>query len=310
MFLTITPNASLDRLLFIRQFEPATTMRTHKEIDVVGGKGFDISVALRCLGQETTAVGFLAGKIGATLIDLVSAYGIQTDLVSVEGETRISHVVIEEDLHRHSHIVTQGHKVTPEKYQSLLDIFSSRLPQAAWAASAGSLPEGIPQDFFQVIARLAREKNVPVLVDTAGQPAHLAILARPDILKMNHQEFQATFGENPTSIEQLARSAVEIARANGMNSFVITCGREGILAITPPGNFLAQAPALQAVNAAGAGDAVSAALMWRLSQGDDWSEALRWAAAAGAATVLTEATAESDWQTVQKLVSQVTVKKL
>src|SRR5690606_20312733 len=81
-------------------------------------------------------------------------------------------------------------------------------------------------------------------------------------------------------------------RRRGLANFVLTCGRDGILAFTPQARYQASAPQMEEVNGAGSGDAVSAALAYRLSLGDTWEQALRWAAAAGAAVTLTEGTAE------------------
>jgi len=285
-------------------------MRTRKAIDAVGGKGFDISVALRCLDQETIAVGFQAGMVGEELADLLVSYGIQLDLVDLPGETRIAHVIIEEALHQHSHITTQGYSVTPREQELLFELIKSHLPRSTWVASAGSLPSGLSEDFFQVLAHLAHESKVPILLDVSGPPARLVLSTRPDILKMNQQEFQKTFDASSESVENLTRSAEKIAKANRLPSLVLTLGSQGILAITPQGTFITRGPVLQEVKAAGAGDAVSAALMWRLSLGESWGEALRWAAAAGAATALTEATAECELQVVRELLPRVDQKAL
>jgi fructose-1-phosphate kinase PfkB-like protein len=90
----------------------------------------------------------------------------------------------------------------------------------------------------------------------------------------------------------------------------LTLGREGILAITPDHAYLVAAPVQQEVNAAGSGDAVSAALAWRFLLGDDWRDALRWAAAAGAATVLTEGTAECRMADVLRILPETTIQEL
>ena len=82
---------------------------------------------------------------------------------------------------------------------------------------------------------------------------------------------------------------------------MITSGAEGILALTPEGIFRVLVPPQSAVNPAGAGDAASAALAWRLGSGDSWPEALIWAGAASAAAVLSEATGEVDKQTALNL---------
>jgi fructose-1-phosphate kinase PfkB-like protein len=80
--------------------------------------------------------------------------------------------------------------------------------------------------------------------------------------------------------------------------------------VTEEGSFLATSPPLEEVNAAGAGDGVSAALVWRLSLRDRWPEALRWAAATGAAVVLTEGTAECRPEDVQRIYANTAVREI
>lgn len=307
MYLTITPNASLDRLLFIQEFMPTTVMRTHKSFDAVGGKGFDISVALRCLGQETVATGFIAGPTGQLLQERLTSYGIQLDLVEVAGDTRIAHVIVEEARHRHSHVTTQGFEVTPQDYNAFLETYRRRLPEARWAAAGGSLAKGLPITFYKEITQVAHAHHVPVLIDVPDEPARLALSAQPEIVKMNRREYQSTFAVELHQVEELIEHAKKMLQTHRMGALVITCGEDGILVVTPSGSFQAQGPALQEINAAGAGDAVSATLIWRLSMGDDWEAALRHAAAVGSATVLTEHTAEHDRQTVQEIYPQINV---
>jgi 1-phosphofructokinase family hexose kinase len=310
VFLTVTANAALDRILFIQRFEPATTMRTFSALDAVGGKGYDVSVALRCLGLETLAVGFAAGDVGHALEGLLAGYGMQMDLVWTSGETRIAHVIIENELHRHSHIITRGPAIAGAEYQALLKRVLDRLEQAQWLIAAGSLPDGVPEDFYQLVTQMAHEHGIPVLIDTPGNPARLAISACPEIMKMNWQEFARTFEVQAVSPEKLEDDVRRIVRLHELNSLVITCGAEGVFAITPEGEFWARPPQQQAVNAAGAGDAASAALVWRLTQGDTWEQALQWAAAAGAATVLTAATAECELQEVQRIYPLVDIQEI
>ena len=305
MFLTVTPNAGLDRILFIDRFEPQTTMRTRKMLDAVGGKGHDISVAVRCLGQETVAVSFKAGVVGETLAGLLSAHGIQADLVDIPGETRLAHVIIEEALHQHSHITTRGYTVIEANHRSLLERLRVHLPRASWLAAGGSLPEGLPESFYGEVTALAHEHGVPVLVDASGPPALGALSSRPDILKMNLQEFRATFNTVASSLESAATSCHQLLGTHSLPCLVVTNGSQGILAATSSNVSLTWGPAQQEVNAAGAGDAASAALLWRLGLGDDQLAALRWAAAAGSAAVLTEETAVFDLQVAWDILPRI-----
>ena len=108
----------------------------------------------------------------------------------------------------------------------------------------------------------------------------------------------------------LCPPARAILRRYGLPALVITCAADGILAVLPEGSLWARTLPQDEINAAGAGDAVSAALVWRLSQGDGWDSALRWAAAASAAVVLTEATADCRWEDIQRIFASTTVDHL
>jgi 1-phosphofructokinase family hexose kinase len=310
MYLTVTANSALDRVFFIDRFVPGTVMRPERVVEAVGGKGFDASVALRALGLETTALGFVAGETGRALVNLLEDYGIQHDLVWVEGETRVAHVIVETALQRHSHIIAAGYSVTDEACDELLGKLSRRLPGSRWLILAGSLPEGAPADFYRKAVTAAQRSGVPALVDCPGAPALQALPAGPAVMKMNHQELSQTFGVESGSMRALGEEAAEIRRQNGLLALVVTCGEEGVLASLPEATYLAAAPRQEVVNAAGAGDAVSAALAWRLSLGDAWPEALRWGAAVGAATVLTARTAECRREDVERIYLQVEVFKL
>jgi len=305
VFLTVTANTALDRILFIPKFETGTTMRTVSWMDAVGGKGCDVSVALRCLEQETLAVAWAAGKVGRALSALMAQYGIEQDLIWVEGETRIAHVIVENELNRHSHISTSGYQVSEADMVGLLSRVEAHLDKANWVVAAGSLPGGAPTNFYQTLSTSAHKRHIPILIDASEAPLRAALSAKPDVVKLNQAEFRDTFSIPPD--EDLTLHASRIYQDYHLSALVITCGMEGLLAFTPTGAYQAQSPQLPAINAAGAGDACSAALITRLHLGDSWEEALRWAAAAGAATVLTRETAVFELTTVRELLRDTKV---
>ncbi len=105
MILTISPNCAVDRILFVDEIIPATTMRCSAMIDHIGGKGLDTSIALNCMGVETFGLGFAAGVNGRIMADALVALAVPHELIWLEGETRIAHVIVETARHRHSHII-------------------------------------------------------------------------------------------------------------------------------------------------------------------------------------------------------------
>jgi 1-phosphofructokinase family hexose kinase len=285
-------------------------MRPDRFIDKVGGKALDASVALRTFGVETVALSFVAGNAGQRLVKLLDGYGIRHHLIWLEGETRISHVLIETEHRRHSHITAGTLAVPPEAATALLDRYRTHVHHADWVIAGGSLPPGVPTTYYQTIITIAAAAGVPVLIDSFGPPVKASLTTPPAILKMNWTEFCQTFDLQADSLDQLQRQAGTVFERKKLPALVITCGKQGIMALTPDGPYLATSPAQPVVNAAGAGDATSAALAWRLGLGDSWPDTLRWAAAAGAAVVLTEGTADCHLADVERIWAETTVQPL
>jgi len=307
MFLTLTANAALDRVIFIEEFVPATTMRAPRFIECAGGKGFDTSVALRGLGQPTTAIGFVAGYYGSLLVNVLTNYGIDIAPIWLPGETRLANVIVETTRARHSHVMIGALPVSAAGLETMLAQYQTHLPAAAWVVAAGSLPPGMPVTFYHTSVTLAHAAGKPVLIDATGAPLWEALPAKPDVVKLNQDEFVDTFGLTGGDLLAIVTAASQLRQTHDLPAIVLTCGREGVVAITAEGVMQAQAPVQRAVNAAGAGDATSAAIVWRRAQGDDWAETLRWAAAVSAASVTTEATAEVRLADVEHLLPDVRV---
>lgn len=310
MILTVTTNSALDRVLFIERFTQGQPMRASKFVDCVGGKGFDVSVALRGLGVETVGLGIVAGRRGMDLVNLMKGYGIQLDLVWGTGETRLAHVIVETDRHEHNHIITPAPPVSVNQREDLLRLYRLRLATTTYVVIAGSIAPELPEDFYKILIHLAQEAGKPILVDSHGELMRQALLAVPTIAKMNRSEFSRTIQVAVDSEEKLLKEGSTFSHRYPFINLVITDGKAGIWIFTPNGVFHAAAPPQEAVNAAGAGDAASAALAWRLSLGESWPEALRWAAAVSAASVLTEATAEVNQVDVADLIVKTEVKAL
>ena len=307
MFLTVTANTSLDRIVFLEEFLPGKTMRTGNYLDSIGGKGLDIALVQRTFDLDTTALAFIAGYNGKLLSQLMDKAGIRSDLVWVEGDTRISHIIVETAHRRHSHIITPGFEVSEEDCDQFIARYEAYLPQAEWVIIAGTLPGGAPRDLYARMTRLAQQAGKPVAVDCFGPPANDAVRAGPTLMKMNRHEMSVTFGLPGENMDEIQHSAGAIRAKFDLDNFVVTCGEDGIIAVTRQGSWRAFGPRQVEVNGTGAGEAVSAMLAWRLSLGETWPAALTWAAAAGAATVLTRGSGECRQIDVQRLLPEIQV---
>jgi 1-phosphofructokinase family hexose kinase len=255
-------------------------------------------------------MGFFEGKTGKELIELLEEYGITPEPVWVGGTNRIAHVIAEEKTNIHSHIITGEVIVSPDQKQEFVNKFRMRVKEAAWVIFAGSLPPSINADFYSELIAIAKEAKVQTLIDSQKQYIIEAIKAKPDIAKMNWEEFEWTFNKKADSIESLISQAKQLYYETGLKNLVMTLGKQGILAFTNEGNYLAKAPVQNPVSAAGAGDAVSSTLVYRLLNGDTWASSLKWSGAVSAAAVLTERTGDVNMADAERIYGEVVVTKI
>lgn len=310
MILAVNVNAAIDWVFFIDRFIPGAHMRPHKTVLSVGGKGLDTALVLQTIGAPTWAITFAAGKNGEILAGLLADRHVKTETLWVPGETRTANVIVETDLNRHSHITTTGYSLTRSDCDNFLQKLDSITADASWAVMAGSLPKGAPADFYREIIHVLHIKGVKTLIDHHGSALINTLQEQPEIVKMNQEEFLATFKTEVRTLDDWVRVCREQMKKNAIKTLIITCGKEGILAFTSQGVFQTGCSVIKEINAAGAGDAVSAAIVYRLSLGDDWTQALTWAAAISAAVVLTEGTAECNNSDIEYLYPRAWVKKI
>ena len=64
MIYTVTLNPSLDYIVAVEGFRLGHTNRTSSELVLPGGKGINMSIVLKNLGIDSTALGFVAGFTG------------------------------------------------------------------------------------------------------------------------------------------------------------------------------------------------------------------------------------------------------
>ncbi len=307
MILTVNANAAIDHVLLIEDMEERGTIRADRAIDCIGGKGADAALVLSRLNAPHTLVSFVAGAYGQILNDLFTRNEIRSELIWVEGETRVVTVIIEAKRNDMTQISNTGYHVTSQDCDRFYATLKESAVGTSWCIAAGSLPVGAPDDFYGQVCKLMHEAGVKVLIDASGQSLIQSLQQKPEIIKLNKDEFESAFKVTSGTIESIEKYAHELIDAHQLKMVMVTLGDDGILLVTSAGSVHVRGPVLNAVNPAGAGDATSAAFVYRLSLNDSLTEALRWACAAGAASVLTEVTADLSLDTVRSLLPQVKV---
>ena len=189
--LTLTPNPTIDRVVFCRDFRLGTVVRAEREMVIPSGKGVDASLVIHELGGDTVVLGLVAGRNGRLHEDLLDEWGIAHDMVPASGETRMAIVLVDLSVNIQSTISAPTLIAREGSLEQLRDRVE-RHAQRSWGLiCAGSLPPGLPEDSYAHLVRAARSCGLTTLLDTSGTALRLGVRGLPNILKINVHELQA-----------------------------------------------------------------------------------------------------------------------
>ncbi|KJK10325.1 1-phosphofructokinase [Terrabacter sp. AAH1] len=282
MIVTLTPNPSIDRAVFIDALHRGEVHRgTGSQLDP-GGKGVNVSRALAAQGAATTAVLPIGGPEGHLLEDLLDTAGVAHASVPVRGTVRMNISVLEPD-GTTTKLNEPGPDLSQDEVEALLETTLERSVGADWVVGCGSLPPGAPTDLYAVLVARVRGRGGRVAIDSSGAPFAAAVAAKPHLIKPNHEELAELVGHDLPTLGHVRDAARELV-AGGIEVVAVSLGGDGALLVTAGAFAHARATITAPLSTVGAGDCMLAGLLHGLSTGLDPADALmtgvRWGAAA------------------------------
>jgi 1-phosphofructokinase len=280
VIVTVTPNPSIDRTLFVDALYPGKIMRSSRSWSEPSGKGVNVALALQAHDRPSLAVLPVGGPAGAHLVEMLNHACLSYHPVAIDGEIRINISIIQPD-----GIVTKinerGPTLTDAEGHALLDAARTQAQPGSWLAGCGSLPGGLTDDFYALLVETGHRAGAKVVIDTSGPPLTKALAAGPDLIKPNVDELAETACGTITTIGDVVEAAQEL-RTRGAHGVLASLGADGALLVNASGVLHGAAPVDHVVSTVGAGDAMLAGY---LSASADTTEALTTALTWGAAAV-------------------------
>ncbi|WP_037815216.1 MULTISPECIES: 1-phosphofructokinase [unclassified Amycolatopsis] len=283
MIVTVTPNPSLDRTAQLGELRRGEVLRASRVRLDPGGKGVNVSRALAAAGSPTVALLPAGGPVGERLADLLAPEGVPVVAVPISGTTRSNITLVEAD-GTTTKINEPGPELSPAELAVLRQRTVELAARAEWVVCCGSVPAGVPDDFYAQLGELARDAGAKVAVDSSGAPLAAALAARPDLIKPNLDELAELAGR---SLPQLG-DVVQVCRglvAEGVGAVLVSLGARGAVLVEGAETWHALGPLVAVRSTVGAGDA---ALAGFLHAGGTGPQALRAAVAYGTAAVAQE----------------------
>lgn len=189
MILTVTLNPSIDVSYPLDHLKIDTVNRVKTVRKTAGGKGLNVSRVIHMLDHKITATGFIGGYFGKWLENQLDQDGIAHDFFPINAETRSSIAVLH-DGGKQTEILEPGPTIAEEDAQKFLNHFDALLDKSDLITISGSMPQGLPTDYYTQMIAHAGKKNVKVLLDTSGATLKSALEApvKPLLIKPNEEE--------------------------------------------------------------------------------------------------------------------------
>ena len=288
--LTLTVNPALDISTSTETVISGHKLRCSTSRLDPGGGGVNVARVVQRLGGRTLAVYTAGGPTGEAYRRLIEAERIPTLVVPIQGSTREDFTVDETATGQQFRFVLQGPELSEPEWRLCLALVADSIPAGGYVVASGSLPPGVPEDFYAQVARLARLQDARCIVDASGPALSEALAEGVFLVKPSRRELGLHVGATLESAEAQVEAAAALVADGSSEHVALTLGGEGAVLASKSGILRLAVPKVQVRSTVGAGDSFLAAFVLRLAQGRTLETAFRAAVAAGSATVTTPAT--------------------
>jgi 6-phosphofructokinase 2 len=302
---TLTINPTIDTNATVDHVIPERKLRCQPPRHEPGGGGINVSRAIRKLGGDSVAVYPVGGPTGHLLQHLLEQEGLTLRAVPIGDWTRENFVILEEATGQQFHFVMPGPTLQEAEWQQCLNLLSTFSPVPAYIVASGSLPPGVPTDFYARVARIGRKCGARVIVDTSGDAFRAAVYEGVYLLKPNQYELSDLANCDLTDEAQQEAAAVELVHRGHGEAVVLSLGAAGVLLVTAAGCERLRAPTVPVVSKIGAGDSTVAGIVLSLARGMALRDAVLFGIATGAAAVMTPGTELCRREDVERLYTRL-----
>ena len=286
MIYTVTFNPSIDYIVRLENFTAGEINRVNYEQILPGGKGINVSIVLKNLGHESTALGFLAGFTGVAMQQMLHSFGVTDDFVRLnDGFSRINVKIKAES---ETEINGQGPVITEEAQRALFAKLD-RLTSGDTLVLAGSIPNTLPDDIYERIMEHLEGRGIRIVVDATKNLLRRVLKYRPFLIKPNNHELGEMFGVELKTDDDIIFHAKKL-QEEGATNVLISMAGDGAILLTAEGVFYrSAAPKGTLVNSVGAGDSMVAGFLAGFMESDgSYERAFYMGVATGSASAFSE----------------------
>jgi 6-phosphofructokinase 2 len=303
--MTLTVNPSIDSSSAVKQVVSDHKLRCQAQQRSPGGGGINVARAIHRLGGDALAVYLAGGPTGLLLAELLKKEGVRQHTLPIEEWTRENYSLLEESTQRQYRFIVPGPTVSEAEWSRCLDYFANLVDKPDYLVASGSLPPGVPADFYARLGRIARKNNMRFVLDSSGEPLRLGLREGVYLVKPSLREMCELVGKDLPEEPDQAEAAIHLVQSGQAEIVVLSLGSEGALLASAAGTQLIWAPAVRTKDRVGAGDSMVGGIVLGLSRGKPLDSAVRLGIAAGTASTLRTGTELCSLEDTERLLERM-----
>lgn len=287
---TLTLNPALDKSAEVERLIAEEKLHCEFAKTEPGGGGINVSKAIKKLGGKSLAIFTAGGSTGNRMKNLLTKMEVEFQAVEVESWTRENFIIVEKSTNSQFRFGMPAYNIKPEEAEKCLDIIRNLSPKPTYLVASGSLPPGLPTDYYARIAFLAKQLGAKFILDTSAEPLRVAANEGVFLLKPNLSELGKMVGDESLDITVADEAARSIISKGHCEAVVVSLGAQGAILVTDKKVDHIPAPTVKKRSTVGAGDSMVAGITHTLCSGKTLVDSVRMGVACGTAATMNTGT--------------------
>lgn len=268
-----------------------------------GGKGVNISRALRAFGIDSLAVVVLGNENSGEFLSALSRDGILYSEIKVEGRIR-ENITLHTADGKETRLSFEGDTAPADLMDRVREITEKICDENTVLTLTGRVPQGVFMEEVKSYVKALIRRGVKVVIDSRSFSLLDIIELRPFLIKPNEEEI-AEYIKKPVSSIDDALSAARLIFDKGVENVMISLGSKGAVMVSDDGEFSVSAPKINVLSTIGAGDSSIAGFLTGVAEGKGSLDRLKYAVAFGSAACLMEGTKPPKKADIARILKQL-----
>ena len=285
---TLTMNPVLDKNTNAKLVVPEKKIRCKTPSYAPGGGGINVSRAIKKLGSNSVAIFLAGGNNGKSMAKLLDEESIQHEQIDSGVDVRENLMVLDETTNNQYRFGMPGHEVDEKYWKNVLTSIKNIQPKPAYLVASGSLPPGVPDDFYARLAQFAKQNDIRMVLDASGASLKLALEEGVYLIKPNLREMAGLLEKDVLTGMEQEEAAKKFLKNNFCEVLLLSLGARGAMVASNADviSYIVP-PTMPVISTVGAGDSMVAGMVKGLTKGLSTHQAARYGVSAGTAAAMT-----------------------